>query len=317
MIQCLHISKLMGNYADEKRHDCNIIGTGIKPLDRIIGGFQSGELITIAGRPLMGKKELCLYLIHRWAVEDKIPVAVYDMEDCDETFANQLLANSAKLPCHKLRLGTELSPEEKHRKEIAMKQLSDSPLYLNSTYMEGMVDTALTMENLSKSIREVVMRHGVKVIFVMGFQYLDEGYSTNNIYRRQALALKNLARELNVIIIASSFLNWCVDNREGMAGKFPQLSDLRYVGDLDEISDVVLGLFRPVIYNICMDCKGNDISKTLYLSLLKTNVGVNGCVMDLEIDGNTMSICCKDENCYSMKSWNDIPNKPKDKMVFE
>lgn len=76
MIQCLHISKLMGNYADEKRHDCNIIGTGIKPLDRIIGGFQSGELVTIAGRPLMGKKELCLYLIHRWAVEDKIPVAV-------------------------------------------------------------------------------------------------------------------------------------------------------------------------------------------------------------------------------------------------
>lgn len=54
MIQCLHISKLMDNYADEKRHGCNIIGTGIKPLDRIIGGFQSGELITIAGRPLMG-----------------------------------------------------------------------------------------------------------------------------------------------------------------------------------------------------------------------------------------------------------------------
>lgn len=317
MIQCQHISKLLDNHADERRHGCNIISTGIKPLDRVIGGFQLGEFVTIAGRPLMGKTELCLHLIHRWTVKDKISVAVYDMEDGDETFANQLLANSAKLPCHKLRLGTELSPEEKHRKEIAMKQLSDSPLYLNSTYMEGMVDTALTMENLSKSIREVVMRHGVKVIFVMGFQYLDEGYSTNNIYRRQALALKNLARELNVIIIASSFLNWCVDNREGMAGKFPQLSDLRYVGDLDEISDVVLGLFRPVIYNICMDCKGNDISKTLYLSLLKTNVGVNGCVMDLEIDGNTMSICCKDENCYSMKSWNDIPNKPKDKMVFE
>lgn len=317
MTQCLHISKLMGNQTNEARHGCNIISTGIKPLDRVIGGFQLGEFVTIAGRPLMGKTELCLHLIHRWAVKDKIPVAVYDMEDGDETFANQLLANSAKLPCHKLRLGTELSPEEKHRKEIAMKQLSDSPLYLNSTYMEGMVDTALTMENLSKSIREVVMRHGVKVIFVMGFQYLDEGYSTNNIYRRQALALKNLAREQNVIIIASSFLNWCVDNREGMAGKFPQLSDLRYVGDLDEISDVVLGLFRPVIYNICMDCKGNDISKTLYLSLLKTNVGVNGCVMDLEIDGETLSICCKDENCYSMKSWHDIPNKPKDKMVFE
>lgn len=317
MIQCLHISKLMDNQANEARHGCNIISTGIKPLDRVIGGFQLGEFVTIAGRPLMGKTELCLHLIHRWAVKDKIPVAVYDMEDGDETFANQLLANSAKLPCHKLRLGTELSPEEKHRKEIAMKQLSDSPLYLNSTYMEGMVDTALTMENLSKSIREVVMRHGVKVIFVMGFQYLDESYSTNNIYRRQALALKNLARELNVIIIASSFLNWCVDNREGMAGKFPQLSDLRYVGDLDEISDVVLGLFRPVIYNICMDCKGNDISKTLYLSLLKTNVGVDGCVMDLEIDGETLSICSKDENCYSMKSWHDIPNKPKDKMVFE
>lgn len=80
---------------------------------------------------------------------------------------------------------------------------------------------ALTMESLQKSISDVVMRHGVKVIFVMGFQYLDEGCSTNNIYRTQALTLKKLARELNVIIVVSSFLNWCVDSREGIAGKFP------------------------------------------------------------------------------------------------
>ena len=274
---------------------------GIKPLDRIIGGFQSGELVTIAGRPLMGKKELCLYLIHRWAVEDKMPVAVYDMEDGDETFVNQLLASSAKLSCHKLRLGAELSSEETRKKELAIKQLSDSPLYFNCIYLDGGMSMALTMESLQKSISDVVMRHGVKVIFVMGFQYLDEGCSTNNIYRTQALTLKKLARELNVIIVVSSFLNWCVDSREGIAGKFPQLSDLRYVGDLDEISDVVLGY----------------ISKILYLSLLKTSVGIDGCVMDMEIDGDTMSICCKDENCYNMKSWNDIPNKPKDKMVLE
>lgn len=317
MIQCQHISKLLDNHADERRHGCNVISTGIKPLDRVIRGFQLGELVTIAGRPLMGKTELCLHLIHRWAVKDKIPVAVYDMENGDETFANQLLASSAKLSCHKLRLDADLSSEETHRKEFAMKQLSDSPLYFNSSYIDGGMSMALTMESLQKSISDVVMRHGVKVIFVMGFQYLNEGCSTNNIYRRQALALKNLARELNVIIIVSSFLNWCVDEREGVAGKFPQLSDLRYIGDLDEISDVVLGLFRPIIYNVSVDAKGDDISKTLYLSLLKTSVGIDGCVMDIEIDGNTMSICCKDENCYSMKSWHDIPNKPKDKMVFE
>lgn len=87
MIQCLHISKLLGNQVNEERRGCNIICTGIKPLDRIIGGFQLGELVTIAGRPLMGKTELCLHLIHKWAVEDKMPVAVYDMEDNDDTFA--------------------------------------------------------------------------------------------------------------------------------------------------------------------------------------------------------------------------------------
>ena len=65
MIQCLHISKLMDNQANEARHGCNIISTGIKPLDRVIGGFQLGEFVTIAGRPLMGKTELCLHLIHR------------------------------------------------------------------------------------------------------------------------------------------------------------------------------------------------------------------------------------------------------------
>lgn len=317
MIQCLHISKLLGYQANEEKRGCNIVGTGIKPLDRIIGGFRLGEFVTIAGRPLMGKTELCLHLIHKWAVENKMPVAVYNMENNDENFAQQLLANSAKLSCHKLRLGTELSQEEKRRKEIAIKQLSDSPLYFNSSYREELVGTALTMESLQKSIRDVAMRHGVKAVFVMGFQYLDEGCSTNNIYRKQALALKNLARELNVVIIVTSFLNWCIENRDGIAGKFPYLSDLRYVGDLDEISDIVLGLFRPVIYNVSVDWQGNDISRTLYLSLLKTSVGVDGCVMDLEIDRDTMSICCKDENCYNMRTWNDIPNKPKDKIVLE
>ncbi len=68
-----------------------------------------------------------------------MPVAVYDMKDNDDTFAQQLLANSAKLSCHKLRLGTELSQEEKRRKEIAIKQLSDSPLYFNSSYREELV----------------------------------------------------------------------------------------------------------------------------------------------------------------------------------
>ena len=317
MIQCLHISKLLGNQVNEEKRGCNIIGTGIKPLDRIIGGFQLGEFVTIAGRPLMGKTVLCLHLIHKWAVDGKMPVAVYDMEDNDETFAQQLLASSAKLSCHKLRLGAELSQEEKRRKEIAIKQLSDSPLYINSSYAEGGIYMAPTMENLQKSIRDVVMRYGVKAIFVMGLQYLNEGCSTNNIYRKQALALKNLARELNVVIIVTSFLNWCIENRDGIAGKFPYLSDLRYVGDLDEISDVVLGLFRPVMYDVTVDRMGNDISRTLYLSLLKTSVGVDGCVMDLEIDGDTMSICCKDENCYNMRTWHDRPNKPKDKIVFE
>ena len=50
MIQCLHISKLLGNQVNEERRGCNIIDTGIKPLDRIIGGFLLGELVTIAGR---------------------------------------------------------------------------------------------------------------------------------------------------------------------------------------------------------------------------------------------------------------------------
>lgn len=151
MIQCQHISKLLDNHADERRHGCNVISTGIKPLDRVIGGFQLGEFVTIAGRPLMGKTELCLHLIHRWAAKDKIPVAVYDMENGDETFANQLLASSAKLSCHKLRLDADLSSEETHRKEFAMKQLSDSPLYFNSSYIDGGMSMALTMESLQKA----------------------------------------------------------------------------------------------------------------------------------------------------------------------
>ena len=116
-----------------------------------------------------------------------------------------------------------------------------------------------------------------------------EDSCTPNYYKKHALVFRNLARELNVTMVITSCLNLCVENREGVAEKFPQLSDLRYIGDLDEISDVVLGVFRLVEYGITVMNEKNQ-TRTLYLSLLKTKNGISSCVMDLEINADTFSV---------------------------
>lgn len=95
-------------------------------------------------------------------------------------------------------------------------------------------------------------------------------------------------------IVTTSFLNWWIENRNGVEGKYPQLGDLRYVGDLDEISDIVLGVFRPAGYKVNMDIEGNDLTNTLHLSLLKTKAGIDNIVMDLKIDMDTFSVQEKD-----------------------
>jgi len=289
MIRCQHISEILNDCPLENKGNCHTFNTGFACLDNLIGGFQPGELVTIAGRPCMGKTALCLSLAHKFALTDKIPTAIFCLESNQRTFIHQLMANVAALPCHTLRKNAVLSPEEKEKLEKATKQLATSPLYVNvPPYAGGFC--LLTMSELADSIKEVVQKQGVKIVFVIGFQHINADYYMPQSYRRHAFALKKIALEWNVSIVTTSFLNWWIENRDGVEGKYPQLGDLRYVGDLDEISDIVLGVFRPAGYNVNMDIEGNDLTNTLHLSLLKTKAGIDNIVMDLKIDMDTFSV---------------------------
>lgn len=289
MIRCQHISEILNDCPLENKGNCHTFNTGFACLDNLIGGFQPGELVTIAGRPCMGKTALCLSLAHKLALTDKIPTAIFCMESNQRTFIHQLMANMTAFPCHTLRKNAVLLPEEKEKLEKATRQLTTSPLYVNvPPYAGGFC--LLTMSELADSIKEVVQKQGVKIVFVIGFQHINADYYMPQSYRRHAFALKKIALEWNVSIVTTSFLNWWIENRDGVEGKYPQLGDLRYVGDLDEISDIVLGVFRPAGYNVNMDIEGNDLTSTLHLSLLKTKAGIDNIVMDLKIDMDTFSV---------------------------
>lgn len=306
MAHCKHISEWLDAHSFEVKEGRDIFSTGFTALDKLIGGFRLGELVTVAGRPLMGKTQLCLSLVHKFALEDKIPTAIFNLETSRKDFISQITAHVGKVPCAKLMLGKTLSPEELERKDATLKLIGASPLYVNEPLlMSG--KNLLTIKELSEGIEDVVSNHGVKMVFVLGFNWINKGDndSWSDNYREAAVTLRNLAHELNISMVVSTYFNRFVEGRCGIEGKFHMLSDFKDYGDFDEVSDMVLGVLRPSAYHIMEDLDGNDLTNRLYLGVMKTNMGIDDCIIDMEIDRECGTISNVDGCASDTNSWNN------------
>ena len=306
MAHCKHISEWLDAHSFEVKEGRDIFSTGFTALDKLIGGFRLGELVTVAGRPLMGKTQFCLSLVHKFALEDKIPTAIFNLETSRKDFISQMTAHVAKVSCRKLMLGKPLSPEELERRDAALKLIGASPLYVDEPLlMNG--QNLLTIKELSEGIKDAVSNHGVKMVFVLGFNWINKGDndSWSDNYRDAAVTLRNLAHELNISMVVSTYFNRFVEGRCGIEGKFHMLSDFKDYGDFDEVGDMVLGVLRPSAYHLMEDLDGNDLTNRLYLGVMKTNLGVDDCIIDLEIDRECGTISNVDGCVSDTNSWNN------------
>ena len=248
------------------------IPTGFETIDDIISGFHKGSLITIAGRPAMGKTSLALSIVKHVTIENKIPTLFFSIEMNSATLVNRIFANVCGIPIHKIQNGKLLS-SELEALDKNMPTIVEAPLYLEDS-------ARLSIYDLSKTARNCVTDHGVRLIIIDYFQLISTEDRSNRSRHDELTelihALKILARELDTPIILLSQLNRALDDRDGFEGKRPKLSDLRECGAIEDDSDVVMFVHRPEYYRIYQDEYGRDLHGIAQIIVAKNKMGNTG-----------------------------------------
>ena len=216
--------------------------TGFFDLDEMTSGFQPGEMIVIAGRPSMGKTTFALSLLEHVACVGKKPVSLFSMEMGREQIVQNMLCSRAKVESLRLRRGF-LADEDYAKLSGALAGLSDAKLFVDDT-------PGLTPLTLRSRARRLAKREGLDLVVVDYLQLMAGGRASREENRQQEISyisrsLKELARELNIPVIAISQLNRGV---EGRADHRPLMSDLRESGAIEQDADVVLLLHREEYY---------------------------------------------------------------------
>lgn len=224
------------NLHDRKSHLLGL-ATGFYKLDEMTSGFQPGDLIIVAGRPSMGKTSFALNIAEHVAIEERQPVAVFSLEMAKEQIVLRLLCSQARVDAHRLRTG-HLRDDDWKVLGQAASVLSEAPFYVDDS-------AALSILELRAKARRLHSEHPLSLVVVDYLQLLRGHGRPEN--RQQEIAqisraLKALAKELSVPVVALSQLSRAIEQR-GKDQK-PQLSDLRESGAIEQDADVVLFVYR-------------------------------------------------------------------------
>lgn len=250
------------------------VPSGYTKLDRVTSGWQKSDLVIIAARPSMGKTAFVLSMTRNIAVEHNHPIAMFSLEMSSVQLVNRLIVSETELPSEKIRNG-HLAPFEWEQLEYKIKKLVDAPIYIDDT-------PAISVFELRAKCRRLKSQYGIKVIIIDYLQLMTGPPETKGNREQEvssiSRALKGIAKELDVPIIALSQLNRSVEMRSG--SKRPQLSDLRESGAIEQDADMVIFIHRPEKYGITEDEEGNSTHGLAEIILSKHR---NGALADIRL----------------------------------
>ena len=221
----------------------NITGvpTGFNDLDDRTAGLQPGDLIIVAGRPSMGKTAFSLNIAEHVAVNDGLPVAVFSMEMSAAQLAMRMLGSIGQVDQHKLRTG-RLKDDEWSRLTDAMSKLHDAPIHIDET---GAL-TALELRARARRLKRQYSKLGLIVVdYLQLMSASTQGENRATELSEISRSLKAMAKELEVPVVALSQLNRAVDSRPD---RRPVMSDLRESGAIEQDADVIMFIYREVVY---------------------------------------------------------------------
>jgi replicative DNA helicase len=253
-------------YHRDNPSDVTGVPTGYTKLDQMTSGLQGGDLVVVAGRPSMGKTALALNIAEYVAVDNGLPVAVFSMEMSASQVATRMLGSIARVDQHKMRTG-RLNDSEWGSLSDAMGKLHETPIYID----EGGALTALEVRARARRLKRQFSKLGLVVIdYIQLMAASNAGENRATEISEISRALKAMAKELDVPVIALSQLNRALEQRPN---KRPVMSDLRESGAIEQDADVILAIYRDEVYNPESPDKG-----TAEVNILKQRNGPIGVV---------------------------------------
>lgn len=297
------------------------IYSGLIDLDRITGGWQKKDLIVVAARPSMGKTSFALNFAYNSAIRLQKPTCIFSPEMTSSQLVNKLISKETEIEQTKIRSGN-LFEWEWQKLHAKLGKLEKAPLFLD--------DTLLNITEFKERCIALKDEYELEIVIIDNLQ-LIKGAITKNGYanREQEIGsvvreIKSIAKELNLMILATSNLSRSLENRLGQNGKRPILSDLRESGAIEQDSDMVIFLYRPEYYGIIEDENGHSTMGICEAIVGKNRHGENGVAplrfieryskfTNIEDDKNSIKDLEQDElitkkHTIRPSSMNDIPD---------
>jgi replicative DNA helicase len=221
------------------------ISTGFVDLDNLTTGLHGGELVIIAGRPSMGKTALAMNIAESCAVDQNKAVAIFSMEMGSEQIVTRLLGSVAKVDQQKMRTG-KMDDDDWAKIANGLGRLNEAPLFIDEGSALNSYELRARARRLDRSIEGGLGLIVVDYIQLMSPLGGPQGENRATEISEISRSLKSLAKELNIPVVALSQLNRNVDSRPD---KRPQMSDLRESGAIEQDADVIMFIYRQVVYS--------------------------------------------------------------------
>jgi len=217
------------------------VPTGFADLDSMTAGFQKSDLIILAARPSMGKTSFALDIARYVSLQKKIPTAFFSLEMSKEQLGMRLLCSKAQVDSSKVRTGY-LAKSDWPKVHDAGRELAEAQLFIDDS-------PALSVLDVRARARRLAAEQPLGLI-IIDYMQLMQGRSGTESRQLEvseiSRGLKALAKEINAPIVALSQLSRAVESR---TDKRPLLSDLRESGSIEQDADVVMFIYRDVVYN--------------------------------------------------------------------
>ncbi len=224
------------------------IATGFTDLDYRTAGMQPSDLVLIAARPSMGKTAFVLNIAQHVAFKLNLPLVIFSLEMSKEQLVNRMFSLESSVDAQKLRTG-QLNDQEWERLIESAGVIGKSKLMIDDT-------PGISISELRSKCRKLKLEHGLSMIIIDYLQLMSGSGRSDS--RQQEIsdisrALKGVARELGVPVLALSQLSRAVEQRPDHR---PMLSDLRESGAIEQDADVVMFIYRDDYYNHDTEKKG-------------------------------------------------------------